>query len=71
MAFKRCTWYEIVQFFILVFTMSLMFSKHYEFFAEIFSFFYETEFSIISVIVGGFSVLHGIFILFKGVFKVG
>lgn len=65
MSLKRCTWYEVVQLFILIFTMSLMLSKHYHFFERIFSFFYESEFAILSVIIGAYSILHGLYMLFK------
>lgn len=62
---KRFTWYKTVQLLILLFAMSLMLSKKYTFFKNIFSVFYESGFSIISVIVGSFSILHGLYMLFK------
>jgi hypothetical protein len=71
MAAKRCEWYELVQFVILLFTMSLMLSKHYHFFGMIFSVFYESEFSIISVVVGFFSLIHGFIMLLKSFKKAG
>lgn len=70
MALKRATWYEVVQLIILLFAMSLMLSKNYQFFTRIFSFFYESEFSIASVAVGVFSILHGFYMLLKS-FKRG
>ena len=62
---KGFTWYETVQLLILLFAMSLMSSKRYVFFENIFSVFYESGFSVICVIVGSFSILHGLYMLFK------
>jgi len=62
---KGITWYKVVQLVILLFAMSLMLSKHYTFFNRIFSVFYETHFSIIPVVVGLFSILHGLYMLMK------
>ncbi|MBN1792543.1 hypothetical protein JW826_02565 [Candidatus Woesearchaeota archaeon] len=64
MAAVRCTWYEIVQALILIFTMLLMLSKYYEFLGDL-SFIYETQVSLICVAVGVFSVLHGLYMMFK------
>ncbi|MBU0615359.1 MAG: hypothetical protein KJ601_04665 [Nanoarchaeota archaeon] len=49
---------------ILVFAILLMLSKTYPFFSMLFSFLYKTHFSIISVIIGLFAVLHGAYMIF-------
>ena len=66
MAGKRCAWYELVQLAILLFAFSLMMSKHYIVFENIFSIFYESQFSIVAVGTGGFSIFHGLIMMFKG-----
>jgi len=47
--------------------MSLMLSKHYILFKNIFSFFYESEFTIISIIFGIFSILHGLLMVYRSI----
>jgi uncharacterized membrane protein HdeD (DUF308 family) len=61
----RIKWYAVVQLIILIFTMSLMLSKHYILFENIFSMFYNTNLSIISVVFGSFSVFHGLIMIFR------
>ena len=64
----RMTWYEMIQFGILVFAFLLMLSKDVVSLSKL-SFFYETEFSLIAAIAGSFSVLHGLYMAFKSLIK--
>jgi uncharacterized membrane protein HdeD (DUF308 family) len=50
---------------VLIFAILLMLSKTYETFTKLFSFFYETPLSIISVLVGIFAIGHGVFMIVK------
>jgi len=54
---------RIMQLVILLFTMILMLSKSYPFFSDLFSFFYESSFSLVCVILGFYSILHGVALL--------
>lgn len=62
----RLKWVQIA---VLSFVMVLMLSKHYTFFYDFFSLFYETRFSFVSVAIGGVSVLHGALIMGKSFVK--
>lgn len=61
---KKLTWYEIVQFIILLFTMIIMLSKHYTIFENLFSYLPYVVFGWCSFIFGLFSVLHSFYMLF-------
>ena len=65
----RMTWYEMIQFGILVFAFLLMLSKDIHILEEALSFFYETEFSLIAALAGAFSVLHGLYMAFESLKK--
>lgn len=61
---KGLTWYKSVQFIILSFTISIMLSKHYTIFENIFSYIPHIIFGWLSFIFGIFSVLHSFYMLF-------
>lgn len=62
----RSKWTQIL---VLTFAMVLMLSKHYVSLHSMFSFFYEGKLAVVSVVVGGFAVLHGMFVMLKSVTK--
>lgn len=64
-------WSKWMQLSILAFAMVLMLSKHYVILHNFFSFFYESELSVISVAIGGFAVAHGVFVMFRALLKEG
>ena len=65
MADNKISWYEWVQAVVLILTMCMMLSKHYHAFEVVFHYLYEGTFGWAAVILGGFSVVHGMYMVFK------